>query len=64
MEYEMDITKILQDELDSLIKGKTDIKRAKAVCDLSAQIIYKERLSVESNINEAKIRYWNKEAKK
>lgn len=56
----MDITKILEDELKSLIDGKSDVRRAKTVCDLSAQIIYKQRLGIESKINDAKIRYWDK----
>lgn len=59
----MDITKVLQDELKNLIDGKTDVKRAKAVSALSAQLIYKERIGIESKINDARIRYWERPKK-
>ena len=56
-----EIRKILMDEIDSLIAGKTDIKRARAVTKLSAQVIYKDRLEVEKQVLEAKTKMvWGK----
>ena len=46
------------DEIDSLIAGKTDIKRARAVTKLGAQVIYKDRLKIEEEVITAKKRLW------
>ena len=42
------VRKMLLDELDSLIKGESDIERAQAVTGLSAQVIYATRLELEN----------------
>ena len=53
-----DIRDILMDEIDSLISGKTDIKRARAVTKLGAQIVYKDRLKMEADVLVAKKKLW------
>ena len=53
-----DIRNILMDEIDSLISGKTDIKRARAVTKLGAQVIYKDRLKMEADVLTAKKKLW------
>ena len=45
-----DVRNILMEEMNSLISGKTDIKRARAISKLSAQVIYKDRLSMEEKV--------------
>jgi len=56
-----DIKQILMSEIDSLISGKTDIKRARAVTKLAAQVVYKDRLAMEEKVLTAKTRLWFKE---
>ncbi len=48
----------LMNELDSLIAGKTDVKRANAVAKLSAQVIYNDRLKIEQEVITAKKKKW------
>ncbi len=60
----MEIKKILESELQKLLDGETDVDKANAITKMSAQIIYKERLEVEKDINSAKIRYWDRGIKK
>ena len=43
-----DIRQILMNELDSLIKGNSDTKRATAVAKISAQAIYATRVELEN----------------
>ncbi len=42
------IRKILLDEIDSLISGKSDGKRARAVTKAAAQVIYATRIEIEN----------------
>lgn len=58
-----DIREILMEEIDSLIKGTTDTKRARAVTKLSAQVIYKDRLKMEADVLAAKKKLWFKKEK-
>lgn len=60
----LDVKSVLEKELEDLLSGKSNPKKSKMVCALSAQIIYAKRLDVEKEINSAKIRYWNKDKKK
>jgi hypothetical protein len=53
-----EIREILMNEIDSLINGKSDIKRARAICKLSAQVIYKDRLKIEQEVITAKKKLW------
>ncbi len=53
-----EIRDILMSEIDSLISGKTDVKRARAVTKLSAQVIYKDRLKIEQEVITAKQKLW------
>jgi len=53
-----DIRDILMEEIDSLITGKTDIKRARAVTKLGAQVIYKDRLKMEKEVLIEKKKLW------
>jgi hypothetical protein len=53
-----DIRETLMNEIDSLLSGKSDIKRARAISKLSAQVIYKDRLTMESKVLEAKSKLW------
>jgi hypothetical protein len=55
-----EIRVILMDEIDSLLSGKSDIKRAKAITKLSAQVIYKDRLKIEQEVITAKKKLWFK----
>lgn len=55
---EKDIRDVLMDEIDSLIAGKTDVKRARAVAKLSSQVIYKDRLAIEQEVIDAKKKLW------
>ncbi len=55
-----DIRDILLSEMDSLISGKSDIKRARAVTKLGAQVIYKDRLKIEQEVITTKKRRWEK----
>jgi len=41
------IIKLLEDEIENVQKGKTDNKKARAVADLSSQLIYAMRLDRE-----------------
>lgn len=45
-------------ELDTLISGKSDLKRAKAVTKIAAQVIYKDRLEIEKQVIDTKTRMW------
>jgi len=58
MSKKTEIRDILMSELDSLLAGKTDIKRARAVTKLSAQVIYKDRLAIEQEVITAKKKLW------
>ena len=53
-----EIRDILMDEIDSLLEGKTDIKRARVVCKLGAQVIYKDRIEIEKEVIVAKKKLW------
>ena len=55
-----EIREVLMDEIDSLLSGKSDNKRANAVAKLSAQVIYKDRLKMEEKVLVEKVRRWNK----
>ena len=48
------------EEIDSLLSGKSDIKRARAVTKLGAQVIYKDRLKIEQEVITAKKKLWFK----
>ena len=53
-----EIRDILMNEIDSLLAGKSDIKRARAVTKLGAQVIYKDRLKIEQEVIAAKQKLW------
>ena len=53
-----DIREILMNEIDSLLGGKSDTKRARAISKLSAQVIYKDRLAIEEKVLVAKSKLW------
>ena len=53
-----EIREILMNEIDSLLSGKSDIKRARAVTKLGAQVIYKDRLEIEKEVITAKKKLW------
>ena len=53
-----EIRDILMDEIDNLLSGKSDIKRAKAITKLGAQVIYKDRLKIEQEVIDAKKKLW------
>ena len=53
-----EIREVLMSEIDNLIAGKSDIKRARAVAKLGAQVIYKDRLKIEQEVITAKKRVW------
>ena len=56
-----DIKDILFNEIDSLLAGKSDVKRANSIVKLSAQVIYKDRLVMEAKVLEAKSKLlWGK----
>lgn len=55
-----EIRDILMKEIDSLISGKSDIKRARAVTKLGAQVIYKDRLKIEEEVIKTKQKLWFK----
>lgn len=42
-----DIIKLLEDEIKNVQQGKTDNKKAKAIADLSSQLVYAMRLERE-----------------
>ena len=42
-----DIIQLLEDEIKNVQEGKTEVKKAKAIADLSSQIIYAMRLERE-----------------
>ena len=51
-----DIKTTLLNEIDSLLSGKSDVKRANAIAKLSAQVIYKDRLDVEKEVLDKKVK--------
>jgi hypothetical protein len=53
-----DIRETLMNEIDSLLNGKSDIKRARVISKLSAQVIYKDRLAMEDKVLIAKSKLW------
>ena len=55
-----DVREVLMNEIDSLLSGKSDIKRARAVAKLGAQVIYKDRLKIEQEVITAKKKLWFK----
>ena len=55
-----DIKETLLNEIDSLLSGKSDIQRAKAVAKLGAQVIYKQRVELETKVLTEKVRMWDK----
>ena len=58
-----EIRDILMSEIDNLIAGNTDLKRARAITKLGAQVIYKDRLVMEEKVLAAKTRLWFKGGK-
>ena len=59
-----DIRNILMDEIDNVITGKSDLKRARVICKLGAQVVYKDRLKIEQEVITAKQKLWFQKDKK
>lgn len=57
-----EIQKILMEQISS-IKSSDDIKKAKAVCKLSAQYIYTFRLAMENKKIQSKVAKFNEDEK-
>ena len=57
-----EIQQILLDEINSVSKGG-DIKKATAICELSAQYIYTARLAVENKRLQTKIANFDEDKK-
>lgn len=55
------IRDLLFKEMEDLANGKSDIKKAKAMTKISAQIIYSTRLEIENKKIEVEIAKANKE---
>ena len=59
-----EIREILMTEIDNLINGKSDVKKARTIAKLSAQVIYKDRLAIEQEVITAKKKLWFKKGAK